>query len=619
MIHPILDSIRSESDIKKIPEDMLPQLCAELRDVMLETVSQNGGHLASSLGAVELIVSLHRVFDLPGDKLIFDVGHQAYAHKLLTGRLDSFSSLRMLDGISGFPKRDESEFDSFNTGHASTSISAGLGIMRGQQLNGDMSHVVCLIGDGALTGGLAYEALDDAGESKLPLIVVLNDNEMSISKNVGGLSKTLSHLRTSRGYASFKKRVAKSLDYGVVGRFFSRHLENLKNRIKRFVLTNTFFEELGLTYLGPIDGHNINALIKVLSEARDLGKPVLVHTITQKGKGYAFAEEDPQKFHGVGPFDIETGNLKQAFEISCTDVFSKELCDLAAMDDRICAITAAMPNGTGLDAFQRSFPNRFFDVGIAEEHAITMAAGLAVSGKKPVVAIYSSFLQRATDELYHDICLQNLPVVIAVDRAGLVGRDGETHNGLLDVSLYKEMPNLEIYSPSSFFELKSVLSYCIERNGPSLIRYNRGSLPSGTPFTFSPNSWRVSGPLTKVSVLSYGSLLTECQQAIDMLDQKICLISACSVKPYDEVLLKRLQDIQCSLVVAEEGPPALAEQISLKFSGITVHSVCITNIIVPQGSIHEQRVRCGIDANSISQIIKSVMGINNNDRYASRC
>lgn len=604
MTHPILDTIHSESDIKKIPEEMLPELCTEIRNVILSTVSQNGGHLASSLGTVELIVALHRVFDFPTDKVIFDVGHQSYAHKILTGRKDSFASLRKAGGISGFPKREESIFDSFNTGHASTSISAGLGIMRGQRLNDDMSKIVCVIGDGALTGGLAYEALDDAGESKLPLIVVLNDNEMSISKNVGGLSKTLSHLRTSRGYTSFKKRVAKRLDYGVTGRFVSKHLENFKNRVKRFILSNTFFEELGLTYLGPIDGHDVDALIKVFSEASALGKPVLVHILTQKGKGYKFAEKDPQKFHGVGPFDLNSGELIEPHATNCSDVFSDALCFLAEKDRRICAITAAMPNGTGLDKFQKAFPTRFFDVGIAEEHAVTMAAGLASTGKRPVVAIYSSFLQRATDEIFHDVCLQNLPVLFAADRAGLVGQDGETHNGLMDVTLLKEMPNLSIFAPSTFFELKSMLEYCIKHiEGPSLIRYNRGSLPCGASYEFNPFSWESSSSITKLCVISYGALLEVCEHAIRVLNKDICLISARCLKPMDEKLLCRLQEMKCSVVVAEEGPHPLAEEIALHYPGITVYSVGIDNVIVQQGTIDEQRENCGISESYISNMI----------------
>lgn len=606
MKHPILDTIQTESDIKKIPEEFLPQLCAELRAVILDTVSKNGGHLASSLGAVEIIVALHRVFDLPDDQIIFDVGHQAYAHKILTDRRESFYTLRQENGISGFPKREESIFDSFNTGHASTSISAGLGILRGQHLNGNTSRVICLIGDGALTGGLAYEALDDAGERKQPLIIILNDNEMSISKNVGGLSKALSHLRTSRGYVNFKRGLAKSLDYGVIGRFLSKRLESFKNRIKRFVLSNTFFEELGLTYLGPIDGHDINALIEVMSEARDLEKPVLVHTITKKGKGYPFAEKDPQKYHGVGPFNIETGELLEPHRTSCSDVFSDALCELAKTDDRICAITAAMPQGTGLDKFQHAYKKRFFDVGIAEEHAATMAAGMATVGKRPVVAIYSSFLQRAADEIFHDVCLQNLPVVFAADRAGLVGRDGETHNGVLDLAMLYHMPNLEIFIPSSFEEIKEILSFCVNRDGPSLIRYNRGALPEGTEGSFTPYSWNTLSDLTKICLISYGSLLSVCEEAIRKTNREICLIAANTIKPLDKKLLDKLDQNGCTVIIAEEGAPVLAEQVSLMYPALKVKPVCIEDLIVQQGSVEEQRKRCGIDADSIAKKISEI-------------
>lgn len=611
MNYPILDSIGSEKDLKNIPVEMLPQLCSELRSMILDVVSKNGGHLASSLGAVELIVALHRVFDLPDDKIIFDVGHQAYAHKILTGRREQFSSLRMEGGISGFPKREESAFDVFDTGHASTSISAGLGLMRGERMNGSKAHVVCLVGDGALTGGLAYEALDDVGESRLPLIVILNDNEMSISKNVGALSKTLSHLRTSSGYTRFKKNLAKSLDYGVIGRFVSKHLENFKNRVKRFILSNTFFEELGLTYLGPIDGHDINSLIKVFSEARELGKPVLVHTVTKKGKGYKFAELDPQKFHGVGPFNIETGELIHPHSTTCSDVFSQTLCKIAEENESVCAVTAAMPQGTGLDKFERAFPKRFYDVGIAEEHAVTMSAGLAAAGKRPVVAIYSSFIQRATDELFHDVCLQNLPVVFAVDRAGLVGQDGETHHGLMDVALFMNMPNLHIFAPSSFEQLKDSLRFCLDRSGPSLIRYNRGSLPESNGFPFDPYVWGVSKSITDICVLSYGALLEVCAESIRMIGEDICLIDAHTVKPLDNQLLKQLDNKGVSLIVAEEGPPVLAEKIALQYSHINVRSVSIADLIVHQGTVEEQRTRCGIDALSICKVIKETMRLDN--------
>lgn len=601
MTYSILDSIQNGSDIKKIPEEFLPQLCSELRAAILDTVSKNGGHLASSLGAVELIVALHRVLDLPDDKLIFDVGHQAYAHKLLTGRKESFSTLRKEGGVSGFPKREESPYDAFNTGHASTSISAGIGILRGQRLSGDKSKVVCLVGDGALTGGLSYEAMDDAGESKLPLIVVLNDNEMSISRNVGALSRSLSHWRTSRGYTAFKQKLEDRLDHGASGRFISKHLSSFKNRIKRFVLSNTFFEELGFKYLGPIDGHDVRQLIRVFTEACSLDRPVVVHTVTAKGKGYAFAEKDPQKFHGVGPFDPKTGELLHAPVRSCSDVFSETLCRLAASDERICALTAAMPQGTGLDKFEKAFPDRFFDVGIAEEHAVTMAAGLAAAGKRPVVAVYSSFLQRAADEVFHDVCLQDLPVVFAVDRAGLVGQDGETHNGLLDVALFKSMPNLEIYAPASYAGLKTLLEHCVKRDGPSLIRYCRGALPEGNDTETRPYVWTHDLPVTKVCVLSYGSMLGVCRKAIASMETETCLICAETLKPLDDGLLEKLAENAVTLLIAEEGPPVLAEEIALRYPGIKVRSLAIGNVSVQQGTVEEQRKRCGIDAGSVSK------------------
>ena len=599
MSYPILDTIQSPADVKQLPEKLLPSLCNELRAFIVDHVSETGGHLASSLGAIELIVALHRVYDFPEDKLIFDVGHQAYAHKILTGRRNAFSTLRQEGGLSGFPKREESAYDAFNTGHASTSISAALGLLRAAKQTGSRHHVACLIGDGALTGGLAYEAMDDAGESKLPLVVVLNDNEMSIARNVGALSKRLAYMRSSRGYNSLKQNVLDCLDNGTVGHFIARKLDRLKNRIKRFLLSDTFFEDLGFIYLGPINGHDVFSLIRIFSEAREMNRPVLVHTVTLKGKGYSFAEENPQKFHGVAPFYKETGELRHIPGKACSAVFAEALCRLAEKDERICAITAAMPEGTGLDVFAEQYKKRFFDVGIAEEHAVTMAAGMAAGGLRPVVAIYSSFLQRATDEIYHDVCLQKLPVVFAVDRAGLVGADGETHNGLLDISVFQDMPNMEILAPSTYCELCNMLAYAVNRDGPTLIRYNRGSLPEGKNKPFLPYKWEERLPISTVTVLCYGALVSVVQNAMAGIENDVGLISADCLFPMDSAMLHRLASTCKALLVAEEGPPVLAREIALHYPDIRLYSAAINNVLVQQGTVEEQRRRFGLDEKSI--------------------
>ena len=485
--YPILQQLNGPADLQALPEEKLPALAEEVRGYMVNCVSKNGGHLAASLGAVDLIIALHRVYTDEKDRLIFDVGHQAYAHKILTGRRDAFADLRQEGGISGFPKREESPYDAFNTGHASTSISAALGMVRAKNLLHEAGHVAAVIGDGALTGGLAYEALDDGGDSKLPLVVVLNDNEMSISRNVGAMSRSLSRLRASSGYNRLKRFVVRALETGTVGRRMSKNLEGFKNRIKRFVLQNTFFEEMGFTYLGPIDGHDIPQMIALLREAKALERPVVVHVITQKGKGYSLSERNPEKFHGIAPFSPETGAVAASGAPSCSQVFGETVLELGKEDECIVAITAAMRDGTGLRPFFDAFPDRAFDVGIAEEHALTMAAGMAAEGLKPVAAIYSSFLQRAVDQLCHDICLQKLPVVVGVDRAGLVGQDGETHQGIYDPALLCAIPHLSVYEPATLAELRAMVRLAVEREEPPLQTWS--SSPPG-PWSRSPVRWR---------------------------------------------------------------------------------------------------------------------------------
>ena len=440
----LLKTIGNPDVLKNLSNEQIDELCSEIREKIISVVSKNGGHLASNLGVVELTVALHTAFNAPEDKLVFDVGHQSYVHKLLTGRFECFDALRTAGGLSGFPKSEESEYDSFNTGHASTSISAALGMLRAKIQLGEQGFAVAVIGDGSLTGGMAFEALNDAGRSKLPLIVVLNDNNMSIARNVGALSQHLTNIRTSRGYQRFKRRTVNSLESTKLGKSMYAGIERMKNRIKYFLLPNNIlFEALGFTYLGPIDGHDVKSLVKVMNRAKGLNRPVLIHVVTKKGFGYLHAEEKPEKYHGVSSFDVASGETMKKTKDSNSEIFGKEITELARMDKRICAITAAMRSGTGLSIFEREFPDRLYDVGIAEQHAVTMAAGMAKEGMRPVVAIYSSFLQRSYDQIVHDVCLQKLPVVFCVDRAGLVGEDGETHQGAYDIAYMRKAPTMK--------------------------------------------------------------------------------------------------------------------------------------------------------------------------------
>ena len=607
--YPILQQLNGPKDLQALPEDKLPALAEEIRGYMVDCVSKNGGHLAASLGAVDLIIALHRVYTDEGDRLLFDVGHQAYAHKILTGRRDVFTTLRQEGGLSGFPKREESPYDAFNTGHASTSISAALGMARAKHLLHQPGHVAAVIGDGALTGGLAYEALDDGGDSKLPLVVVLNDNEMSISRNVGAMSRSLSRLRASSGYNRLKRFVVRVLERGMVGRRMSKNIEGFKNRIKRFVLQNTFFEEMGFTYLGPISGHDIPQMIDLLGEARALERPVVVHVITQKGKGYSPSEQNPEKFHGVAPFSPETGAVASSGAVSCSETFGKTLLELAREDGRIVAITAAMRDGTGLRPFFETFPDRAFDVGIAEEHALTMAAGMAAEGLRPVAAIYSSFLQRAVDQLYHDICLQKLPVVIGVDRAGLVGQDGETHQGIYDPAMLCAIPNLSVYEPATLTELRAMIRLAVSRDEPAAIRYCRGTLPEGggaAPVVYG--KWTVLRPVSDVVILAAGPLVQIARQVAEQLD---CgLVEARFYKPLDYELLDELRRKGCKLVVAEENVAALSLYVAAYCPELTVRPLCLPDGPMAQATVARQRTLGGIDEAAMIQAVQELRGSN---------
>ena len=606
MSYPILDTINGIQDLKALDEKQLPALCEELRAFLIEHVSKTGGHLASSLGAVDLIVAMHYVFDSPNDKMIFDVGHQAYAHKILTGRKDAFDTLRQENGISGFPKFSESEHDVFNTGHASTAISAALGLARAMRLNGDKHMAVALVGDGAMTGGLSFEALDDAGQDKLPLLIILNDNQMSISKNVGGLKNSLTLMRTNRTYNTFKRWLTGALETSRFGKFLSRHMEHFKNRTKRFFAPNLPFEEFGILYLGPIDGHDVRKIVKYLRRCKELNKPMILHAITTKGKGYPFAVDNPEKFHGIAPFDVMTGKVSPERQKTCSELFGETMVRLAKENEKLVAITAAMPTGTGLTEFAEKYPDRFFDVGIAEAHAVTMAAGLARGGLRPVVAVYSSFLQRAYDSLLHDVCLQNLPVVIALDRSGLVGADGETHQGVFDPAFLSTMPNLAVYAPSSQKELVAMLEMAISRTEPSVVRYPRGSLPDvpmKTRLYFG--EWEIVEPLQKTVIVTHGTLLPLARWIAKK--HGIGLVNARFLQPMDEEILAYFRDNDIRVLVLEENTVSLGEKIALAVSPCRVRSIALPTEPITHASVARQRERYGFTEESVTKALTELM------------
>ncbi len=518
----MLDELYNGKELKKFNIDELKALCGDIRCFLVKSVSKTGGHLASNLGIVELTVAIHKVFNLPEDKLIFDVGHQSYVHKCLTGRKDRFDTLRRFGGLSGFPKRSESSFDCFDTGHSSTSVSAALGMARARDLSGEKNNVIAVFGDGALTGGELYEAINDAGHEKTPLILILNDNTMSISKNVGAVSKHLRNLRINRLYFKSKKHISSFLDkVPVIGTPLKQIIERFKRNIRRKILPTTLFDELGFKYIGPVDGHDIKALITCLEYAKTEKKPVLVHVKTIKGKGYLPAEKNPAEFHGVGSFDPKTGIIPVSGK-SYSSCFGKAITRLAAENSKIVAITCAMPDGTGLIDFSNKFKDRFFDVGIAEQHGVTFAAGMAASGFTPVIALYSTFMQRAFDQVLHDVCLQNLHVVFPVDRAGIVGADGETHQGVYDLSFLMSMPNMTVLSPSSFDQLEEMLCYAVNKhNAPIAIRYPRGGAQSpypDEPFEFQRAYIRKHGK--SISVISTGRMMITAAETAGLLSAK---------------------------------------------------------------------------------------------------
>ncbi len=609
----LLEQIREVNDIKKIEKEKLPELAQEIREFLIDKISTTGGHLASNLGVVELTMALHLAFDLPKDKIIWDVGHQSYTHKILTGRKDGFDQLRKYGGMSGFPKRKESDCDAFDTGHSSTSISAGIGYVCARDLQGEDYSVISVIGDGALTGGMAYEALNNAAQLKTNFIIILNDNNMSISENVGGISAYLSNIRTAESYTGLKSGLENTLNrIPVYGDKLIKGLRNTKQGIKQFLVPGMFFEEMGITYLGPVDGHNISQMLRVLRDAKRVAGPVLVHVNTKKGKGFDPAERMPSRFHGAEPFDPETGlpNARKK-KAAYTDVFATVMCKMGAREPKLAAITAAMPDGTGLKRFRNMYRDRFFDVGIAEGHAVTFAAGLAAGGMKPVVAVYSSFLQRAYDQLIHDVCIQNLPVVFAVDRAGLVGSDGETHQGIFDLSFLSGMPNMCVMAPKNKWELADMLKYAIGYDGPIALRYPRGEAYDGLKEFRAPVVYGKSELIYDecgIALVAVGSMVKTALAVREMLKEvgySCTVVNARFVKPIDEEMLKYLAKDHRLVVTMEENVrnggfgEKVLEYYSDTETDLHVMQVALPDDYIEHGNVDLLKEEACIDAKSI--------------------
>ena len=614
----MLERINGPQDIMALNQEELADLAQEIREFLIEKISTTGGHLASNLGVVELTIAIFRTFHLPEDKIIWDVGHQAYTHKILSGRREEFDELRQFGGISGFPKTKESPCDAFNTGHSSTSISAGLGMALARDLREESHFVVSIIGDGALTGGMAYEALNNAARIDRNFIIILNDNNMSISENVGGISKYLTSLRTGEGYHDLKKNVTSALEkIPVAGPKLIDKISRTKQGIKQLLIPGMLFEDMGITYLGPVDGHDTKRLCKVLKEAKRLNHAVLVHVLTKKGKGYRPAEKQPDRFHGVDPFDIKTGKpKKERIFPSYTEVFSKQLCYLAGKDERIVAVTAAMPEGTGLKRFQKLYPERFFDVGIAEQHGVTSAAGMAAGGLPPVVAVYSSFLQRGYDQILHDVCIQNLPVVFAVDRAGLVGSDGETHQGIFDLSYLTSIPNMSVLAPKNLWELRREMEFALSYNGPIAIRYPRGEAYRGlkefdAPVEYGKGEILYEGK--ELALLAVGSMVSTAEHIRDKLMAEgieATLANGRFIKPVDFELVDDLAKNHSHLVTLEEnvlqggfGLQVLA-YVHEHYPQVKVLTIALPDTYVEHGNVSLLRETLEIDSDSIIRKMK---------------
>ena len=610
----ILEKIKEANDVKQLSLSECEQLAQEIRDFLIRSLSETGGHLASNLGVVELTIALHRFLHFPEDKLVWDVGHQAYTHKILTGRKEQFATLRKTGGLSGFPKRKESDCDAFDTGHSSTSISAGLGLVRARDLKGENYQVVSVIGDGALTGGMAYEALNNAAELKKNFIIILNDNEMSITRNVGGMSSYLDHIRMAAPYTELKMGVTNALKkIPKVGDGMVDALHKTKSSIKQLVIPGMLFENMGLTYLGPVDGHDMRQLGKVLQEAKRKQGPVLIHVLTEKGRGYEPAMRHPARFHGAAPYEIETGLPKSKGNPSYTDIFSTVMRKFGDREPDVVAVSAAMVPGTGLKRFGNMFPDRLFDVGIAEEHAVTFAAGLALGGLRPVVAIYSSFLQRAIDQILHDVCMQNLPVVFAVDRAGLVGSDGETHHGCFDLSYLSMMPNMTVMAPKNKWELSDMMKFAIRQNGPVAIRYPRGEAYTGLEEYRAPIEMGKAEVLEKgkeIAILAVGNMVRTAVQVTENLRKKgyePTLINMRFVKPLDTELLDIIKEDHSLIVTMEENVKSggFGEQVMTYYGsrmhGPAVRIVAIEDRFVPHGSVEDLMRQQQMDSDSVTE------------------
>lgn len=619
----ILNKINEPNDIKKVSPNDYSALASEIREFLISNISVTGGHLASNLGVVELTMALHLSLNLPKDKLVWDVGHQAYTHKILTGRKEGFRKLRTYEGLSGFPKRVESDCDAFDTGHSSTSISAALGLAKARDLQKENYNVFAVIGDGALSGGMAFEALNNAARLKSNMVIILNDNNMSINENVGGMATYLGKVRTSLKYTGFKDGIEQALSSLPKGKAVIDRLRRSKDSIKRLFIPGMLFEDMGLTYIGPIDGHNIEQLLSAISSAKQMKEAVIIHVITKKGKGYKLAEKNPAKYHGIDPFVIETGEVKKNSTknaVSYTEKFAKTLVSLAEKDEKIVAITAAMPSGTGLIQFSKKYPKRFFDVGIAEEHAVTFAAGLAVGGMKPVVAIYSTFLQRAYDQMLHDVCINSLPVVFAVDRAGIVGSDGETHQGIFDISYLLTMPNLTVIAPKNGQELEDMLTFALNHNGPVAIRYPRGKVYTGLGDFQTPIEYGKSELIYRekdILLLAYGNMVQVAYNVRKLLKEQgfsASLVNVRFVAPFDEELLMELLETHKYVVTLEEnidsggfGQKIAGFLCKNNYNDNRCIRISLPDAFIPQGDADLLRKEYGLDEQSVVNKILSEM------------
>lgn len=646
----MLEQINSPNDLKNLTLKQKEELAQEIRNYILEIVSENGGHLSSNLGVVELTIALHSVFNVPEDKIVWDVGHQTYVHKILTGRREELKNIRKLNGIAGFPKTKESETDCFNTGHSSTSVSAALGMARARDLQGKNNACIAVIGDGALTGGMALEALNDAGFSKTNITVILNDNEMSISKNIGGMNQFLDKLRTKKLYTRTNKLIKNRLNsIPVIGTKMVRIIQRVKRAFKQLLVHGMFFEDIGFTYLGPVDGHNIEKLESILRLSNQIEGPKIIHVLTKKGKGYTIAEKNPDRFHATSPFNIETGEPKKQKQDDYSKIFGKKLVELAKNNEKIVAITASMKDGTGLRTFQKEFPKRFFDIGIAEQHAITMAAGMAKEGMIPVVPIYSSFYQRAYDQVIHDVAMQNLHVIMCVDRAGVVGADGETHQGTLDMAFFRLVPNLVIMSPKDFRELEDMLEYAVKLNKPIVIRYPRGGEDKKTKFekhnkiklgkaeilkridenlkfknqiienqTKNEQMEKIKNK-PKLSIIAIGKMVSRAMNIAEKIQDKIDVevINARFLKPFDnQTIIKCIQKTK-NVVTIEDGTiinglgTTVKELISdNNLEGIKIECFAYPDEFIKHGKVEELEEIYGLDENTIISKIMSQFNLN---------